>query len=585
MAGPDLSELHDDIRALGVPHLNPDERFLVWFLRAYFQLDLQTAEHSLLGQSHDKGVDALHIDEQEKTVHVIQAKYHLRGAAEERDGVISFAALGQILTSKSDKRAETLAATAHPALIDKVRVIRDRVRQRGYALRLLFVTTGRVSSATAADANLQIEGRSHVQLEPFGGRELMSLWQDYKEGAAPPVPKVRLAVRDKEEFTFIDRRTGFRSHLASIATESIAGLYAKYGVRIFARNIRGYLGRPTSTMSTRAKEVNGQIAQTLKSQPAYFWYYNNGITMVADAADATATYVDVTNAQVINGQQTTRVIAESKGKSSPAAVLVKVIVIPKATAVQRKRYGQVINQIVKATNWQNQITLSDLQTNDDEQIRLERILLEHDYNYIRRRQSSTETQRLLPRKRRPKVAKEKLAQYIAACELDHVIAQAKNRLFDADHYSQIFKRTRTAEEYILFYWLGTAVESAARRVRERRYAKWLVLATLWRRTPILRRSAFREAFIHLAEADRRFQSDLLPLRRVLDEYFELAADAFRRTQKREPDLDLPTFFKRANAAAAIDKAIQARANSARRSRLSRYLAELERGLRVEEKAA
>src|SRR5947207_3162924 len=98
MVGLDLSELHADIRTLGLPHLTAsDDRFLVWFLHAYFQLDLKAAEEALLGRSGDKGVDALVIDEQEKTVHVIQAKYHAKSTVEERDPVISFATLGQVV--------------------------------------------------------------------------------------------------------------------------------------------------------------------------------------------------------------------------------------------------------------------------------------------------------------------------------------------------------------------------------------------------------------------------------------------------------------------------------------------------------
>ena len=86
----------------------------------------------------------------------------------------------------------------------------------------------------------------------------------------------------------------------------IGQLFEKMGIRLFARNIRGYLGTGT--------EVNRQMKGTIENEPEFFWYYNNGITIVCDNArqikDGQTNKLRVINSQIINGQQTTRTLSQ-----------------------------------------------------------------------------------------------------------------------------------------------------------------------------------------------------------------------------------------------------------------------------------
>jgi hypothetical protein len=89
----------------------------------------------------------------------------------------------------------------------------------------------------------------------------------------------------------------------------------------------------------------------------------------------------VANAQIINGQQTTRTLACDTDSS--ATILVKAIVVP-----------CLIGEIVSATNWQNAISQSDLKSNDPEQVRLERDFHKLGYPYMRKRMTKSEARRL-----------------------------------------------------------------------------------------------------------------------------------------------------------------------------------------------
>jgi hypothetical protein len=96
----------------------------------------------------------------------------------------------------------------------------------------------------------------------------------------------------------------------------VGNLFRDNDVRLFARNIRGYLGNT---------EINRVMKNTIEKEPEYFWYYNNGITIVCDEAKqikkGKSNVIKVTNAQIINGQQTTRTLFLT-GKNN-AEVLIK----------------------------------------------------------------------------------------------------------------------------------------------------------------------------------------------------------------------------------------------------------------------
>lgn len=57
------------------PKLQYDELFVLWFLRAFVTEDEQQAAAGLCGGAHDKGIDAVLIDDPTKNVFIVQGKY------------------------------------------------------------------------------------------------------------------------------------------------------------------------------------------------------------------------------------------------------------------------------------------------------------------------------------------------------------------------------------------------------------------------------------------------------------------------------------------------------------------------------
>jgi len=254
----------------------------------------------------------------------------------------------------------------------------------------------------------------------------------------------------------------------------IAEMYEQSGIRLFARNVRGFLEETA---------VNKNMEATLLREPDYFWYYNNGITIICDQAEQKNSngrkVMRIVNPQVINGQQTTRTLHKKATKDSKATVLVRVISVPRDCDEESNRFDNLVSKIVAATNWQNAIRASDLMSNDRRQIDLERNLRKLDYQYLRKRQSKGEARRHAGVRHRFLVKKDELAQAVAACDLDpSIVREGKERLFEERFYNQVFPNA-DPNYYLPRYWLVAYTQFAARGYPERAYAKWVVTHFVW----------------------------------------------------------------------------------------------------------
>lgn len=146
-------------------------------------------------------------------------------------------------------------------------------------------------------------------------------------------------------------------------------------------NVRGFMGRT---------KYNRNIEQSLDSEPKKFFFYNNGITIIADDISKEDTNMNtkvkfkIKNIQVLNGGQTLRTIhnynfnnkANLTETLSTAQVLVRML---KVTSEGLK------GRIAEFTNSQNKIDMRDLRSLRLEQIQLEEYLGNSGILYERKR--------------------------------------------------------------------------------------------------------------------------------------------------------------------------------------------------------
>jgi hypothetical protein len=561
------------------PALSADNAFVFWFLRAFLVDDEKSVSDAVVGGTSDKGVDAIYVDHPNKKVFLIQGKYRTTQAppAEKRSDIIAFANLARSLRA-GKAELESLLADADTVIRDRLIDVYRYLHRRGYGLHLYFVTTGKVSANLEEEAQGYIAAASgQAELSVFGRSKVLTLLRDYLDGAAPPVPSLDLSIESGGGamgggiIKRYDSSSRIESWVFSMLGSDVGGLLARAGIRLFARNIRGYLG---------STDINRGMRNTLEQQPENFWYFNNGVTMVCDAATRIEQHgreiLRVFNPQIINGQQTTRILKDHGSRK--AGVLVRVIAIPRNQGSETDGFERFVSDIVAATNWQNAIMPSDLRANDAEQVRIERELRRLNYQYLRKRQSKAETRRIYGTPGRFQFKKEDLAKAVAACEFDPVVVrEGKERLFEEPYYSRIFC-SRPAKEYLTFLRLDRVVRYGAKGKPERAYPRWLVLNFTWKSVKnLISKEAVRDRFLYICE--RRSQEwRLRYLNRFVDICFRAALSFFRAKRGTGAEaIDVSTFFKRVKLDEQFEKYWRSASNKYReqaRAALRRFEREL-----------
>jgi len=553
-----------------------DNAFVHWFVRAFLVSDDEVAAKAVTGVSHDKGVDAVFIDDDTGKTFLLQGKCHLgkKAPLENRSDVLAFAKLAQTITG-SDGHYSNYRKTLDSLVAEKLDHARQRIRRRQYGLHLYYVTSGVCSSPLKDEAESEIaQANGRVDLSILDRRDILALLTDYLRGAAPPVPFLDLkidasgVVGSDGVIQRFDGTAGIESWIFTMSGKDAGELYSTAKDRLFARNIRGFLGDTA---------INDGMRNTLIREAEHFWYFNNGITIVCNSARKTAEHgtavLRVANPQIINGQQTTRMLHKIPQKQ--AAVLMRVISIPRDADKDDVRFEQLVSNIVAATNWQNAILPSDLRSNDTIQVTIERELARLRYHYLRKRQTKAEARRILGSQYWFRIKKEELAQAVAACEFDPVIVRSgKEGLFKNPHYKSIFDG-RPAYHYLTAYWLSRAVKYNASGYPDRPYAKWHVLHFVWRQLQKeLRKRSIAEAFRVMYE-----RSGNPHLNAAVRLVYLGMLDFYRKNRgKGSRAVDISNFYYRVKLHLKFEKFWKSPANN-RRQRMKKALARFVRELR------
>ena len=151
----------------------------------------------------------------------------------------------------------------------------------------------------------------------------------------------------------------------------LAEWWSANGVRLFEHNLRSVLGRT---------EVNQEITSTATKRPRDFWYFNNGVTVVANrvtknlAGGASHDFgtFRADGASVVNGAQTVSTLGRAAAGGAnldDVRVLLRVISMERSPA--DANYSA---EITRTNNTQNRIEARDFATQDPEQTRLMREL-------------------------------------------------------------------------------------------------------------------------------------------------------------------------------------------------------------------
>ena len=189
------------------------------------------------------------------------------------------------------------------------------------------------------------------------GNSNLTTW--YEETQSP------IVVNDDYEFDcaagFDTKGAQWKSFVTKLQAQTLYRIYKDKGVKLFSANIRDYLGSRDSQSN-----INNGITQTLNESPENFWVFNNGLTVLTHkfSFDDDSKKLTVKGLAIVNGAQTTGAIGSLEScPSSKAEVPVRFVSV---TGGNR----DLIHDIVRCNNSQNQVTAADFRSNDAVQKRL-----------------------------------------------------------------------------------------------------------------------------------------------------------------------------------------------------------------------
>ncbi len=175
------------------------------------------------------------------------------------------------------------------------------------------------------------------------------------ETIAQPV-RIRF-VPDDEGSPWLKLQTGKRRsiYLGIVSGSEIAELYRPHRFRLFAMNIRDWIG-DTAT--------NKGIVKTAGEHPGDFLFFNNGIAAVATGIeeDLKNNVLSCRNFSIINGAQTIRSLFKAQSRYS--AAVRNVTVVARISTFSLGKEPQFLEDVTRYNNTQNKVAVSDFRSND-----------------------------------------------------------------------------------------------------------------------------------------------------------------------------------------------------------------------------
>lgn len=163
----------------------------------------------------------------------------------------------------------------------------------------------------------------------------------------------------------------YQSWLAIIPGLALADIYEQYGARLLEQNVRSFL--------QFTGKINKGIRNTILKEQHMFMAFNNGIAATAEEVTITdlpnnqgKAIAQVKDFQIVNGGQTTASVYHTwkKDKVDISNVFVPV----KLTIVKnRDNFSEIVGRIAEYANTQNRVSASDLSSNRENHVLIEKL--------------------------------------------------------------------------------------------------------------------------------------------------------------------------------------------------------------------
>lgn len=222
------------------------------------------------------------------------------------------------------------------------------------SIKLIILTNAQISSRVADKKEIDEDLDIPLTIDIWDIKRIYDLESSQTKSEAieidlsewgGPIPSLQATESDQ-----------LTSYLCVVNGQTIADLYDEYGARLLEANVRSFL-------QFRGK-INKGIRKTIKTEPEYFFSYNNGLTATASDVEydkSKQIITKINNLQIVNGGQTTASLLMTQKKDK--ADLSKIQVQLKLNVVSDAKSDELISNISRFANSQNAIKDSDFFSN------------------------------------------------------------------------------------------------------------------------------------------------------------------------------------------------------------------------------
>lgn len=342
----------------------------------------------------DEGIDAVCIDEQTHQVALFNFKYR------DKYNVDKEQSKNELLTTSKFLSALKQESIKH--LKGKLKTFAEQIILNNNSDEIwntvLYYVSNENKTLVVHDPNIkQLCDEYGIAIETMGLNELVDITSLHPKNIDATLILNRDAVMSFTESSLASSKSYIvrlpLTELIRITCDN-AELRGKYNlenddilydtnvdIRVLFDNVRGFILQ---------SKYNKNIESTLETEPSKFFFFNNGITIVADNISSTEinsgkkVKLEISNFQVLNGGQTLRTVHNFNKKNkqniveklSNAEVLVRLLNI--TDDALKGRIGEY-------TNSQNSINERDLKSLRPEQVKLEEFLSSNKILYIRKK--------------------------------------------------------------------------------------------------------------------------------------------------------------------------------------------------------
>lgn len=434
-------EIQQDFYQQNFP--NDGQRFVAWYLRNVHLLDKNDTKAAITDGAKDKQIDAVHIDEDEQKIYVIQSKFHTGAsidAAPVREMISVWSQFGDL---------SKMQENANGKLKIKLAEIANALEEDTYSICFLLITTSQFSEDAQKDiaafqSRLTEEDDSNVDYEftAVDGQGVSDNYSRALEQSNPVLNYKMPLTPGKSLFTEIGSTNVL---IAAVPLSECIKLPGIKDGSLFQKNVRQSLGISNS--------VNKKIKKTIYGEKCReFFFFHNGITAICNKMEKQDDgSVKFYGLNVVNGCQSLNTIlnCSEKVKSEPDAfVLFRFYEIP-----QRDRADSIsIN-----TNTQSAVKARDLRSNDKRVLRMKRAYEQRyaDGYFATKRGEHIPADRTSDKS----IELASLGKFLTAWYMQRPnLSYGETKIFDK-YFSILFKNEYHPEDiYALKFWMDKIME-------------------------------------------------------------------------------------------------------------------------------